>query len=313
MRKRRGVALITVLLILVLITPILTYISLKLSIGISRTTSLNDVGKITSYALAVETWARSVLLEDARLNKYDTHAEPWAQKLPLLVSDGVTISGQIRDLQGKFNLNTLPAITDSDIQKYWLRLLEVNGIDMPRAIALTQAIADWVDADSNTRLPFGAEDHEYLVANPPYRTANQRMFDLSELKLIKGVNEALFNRLSRFTVVLPESNIQDCRININTASVEVLKALFPVSDWNSLEQRFNERLQKPFYTLGAFKKLYKRETGRPINVHLEEILDVKSRYFLLDAVIGFGEQTVRIQSLIKRSKRDVVILGRNFS
>ena len=59
-------------------------------------------------------------------------------------------------------------------QAQFIRLLLAVGepeLSEPEAVAITQAIGDWLDADSNLR-PDGAESDFYFDQTPAYRAAD---------------------------------------------------------------------------------------------------------------------------------------------
>lgn len=128
------------------------------------------------------------------------------------------MSGQIEDLQARFNINNLvqngkPQTLYIERFKRLLRNIELNE-DM------AAVIVDWLDSNVETGFS-GAEDNEYLNLTPPYRTANQAMADVSELLLIKGVDFEAYEKLRPFVCVLQSES----EINVNTASAEVLSSI----------------------------------------------------------------------------------------
>ena len=85
---------------------------------------------------------------------------------------------------------------------------------------LAAVIVDWLD--SNEQVSFlGAEDNEYLNLSPPYRASNQRMEDISELLLLKGLDFESYEKLHPYICVLES----EAGINVNTASAEVLSSI----------------------------------------------------------------------------------------
>jgi general secretion pathway protein K len=82
-------------------------------------------------------------------------------------------------------------------------------------------ITDWIDEDQAPG-QLGAEDYEYMVLEPPYRTASNPMVDVSELRLLLDMSEADYQRLIPYVCVLPDPN---SNINVNTAPGPVLQSL----------------------------------------------------------------------------------------
>ena len=57
---------------------------------------------------------------------------------------------------------------------------------------------------------------------PPYQPRNGPMPTIGDLQMVKGFNEAIFNRLHPFLTVMPETGV-----NANTATPQVLASLDP--------------------------------------------------------------------------------------
>jgi general secretion pathway protein K len=126
---------------------------------------------------------------------------------------------QVRDLNGCFNLNSLAGESSQQNLERFKRLL--RNLNQPEAIA--EAWKDWVDADEEVT-GFGAEDGEYLLLDNPYRTANAPAAHVSELRLIRGLEEDSLEVLLPEVCVLPETELD---LNVNTASAAVLASLDP--------------------------------------------------------------------------------------
>lgn len=121
-------------------------------------------------------------------------------------------------------------------------VLLLKALDIDPGIA--PAILDWVDADSDTRFPNGAEDAYYTTLDPPYRAANRPLVDASELLLVRGVTPAIYARLRPFVTVLEDS----AAININTARPEVLMSLAPGIDRSTAQLIGKARAVQAFQT-----------------------------------------------------------------
>ena len=83
-------------------------------------------------------------------------------------------------------------------------------------------IMDWVNSGS-TALGGGSKDSFYERQNPPYKAKRNRFYTLDELRLVKGINENLYRKLRSYVTVFS----YDGKININEASDEILRALYP--------------------------------------------------------------------------------------
>ncbi len=86
---------------------------------------------------------------------------------------------------------------------------------------LADALADWIDADSEPRPRGGAEDGYYLELEQPYLAANRPLIDVAELALVRGFDGEVRARLRPFVTALPRFTA----VNVNTAAPEVLAAI----------------------------------------------------------------------------------------
>jgi general secretion pathway protein K len=164
-------------------------------------------------------WARAVLSDDRRMSNVDHLGEPWALRLPPMSVESGELAGYIEDQQGLFNLNNL--VRDGKVNlaqlAHFQRLLSTLGL----STALANALADWIDADSEPQPQGGAEDEFYLALQPPYLAANRPLTDLAELAFVRGFNDDVRARLRPFVTALPAFTA----VNVNTAPPEVLAAI----------------------------------------------------------------------------------------
>ena len=300
----RGVALLTVLLVVALATTTAVAMASRQQLDIRRTENTLYQGQALMYLYGVESWSQQFLADDRRDNEIDHNGEDWATRLPPLPVEGGQVQGFIEDLQGRFNLNTLNQ--SGDLGKLarerfarLLRQLELN----PEMISTIQ---DWLDTDIEVRFPAGAEDDFYLGLDPAYRTANQNMLSPSELLLLKDLDKEIYEKLQPFVTTLPENT----SININTASVELLMSLADDLSKTEIESLLKKREDEAYNSVEDFLA---EEMFAGKNIPLEG-LSVNSDYFLLQAQadIGHVQQTLtsvfvrdnegRIQTILRSEK-----------
>ena len=218
--RQRGVALLSVLLIVAIVSALLYHLLDRHSLVVAQTRQALAGNQALSYALGAEAYARQLLVEDwtnPESRAFDALTEAWAQPLQPFEIDGGSLEVWIEDLAGRFNLNSL---SEGDAGRSLTRLRDLftaAGVQPE----LADAWKDWVDADGDVT-GFGAEDGEYLMAEPPYRTPNQRAGDASELMWIKSFDAETYAKLEPLVVALPEGKL---RINVNTANAPALTAL----------------------------------------------------------------------------------------
>ncbi|NNM82205.1 MAG: type II secretion system minor pseudopilin GspK [Burkholderiales bacterium] len=204
--------------------------------------------------------------------------------------DGGEISGYITDQQGLFNLNNLaingktdPAQLDNF--RRLLILLQLNP-------DLAQAVADWIDADSEAQSPGGAENNYYIGLPDPYRAANMPLVVIEDLYDIAGFDEPTIEKLRPFVSVLPAFT----QINVNTAPPEVLSAIVPGLTLNMAQQLVTSRTQNYFATTDDFAS---RIQAKNIVVPNGEIT-VASQFFLVTVKVTQGKTRVIMHTLLDR-------------
>lgn len=313
-RRRRGVALLTVLLITFLASTAAVGLASLQQAGIRQSTLLEQRRQARWYLLGAEQWARQLLRRDRDDSDSDHGGEPWARLPPALAVPGGAIGGSIADLQGRLNLNNLAA-DDVKLAARTLarlqRLLELLGL----APELAQAIADWVDDDQQRRFPGGAEDGDYLLRDPAYLSANRPLTSLSELRLIGAVDDEAYRRLRPHLAALPAPS----KINVNTASAELLAALFEGLDPTLMTRLVETRARQPFAALADFTvaaglqdELARLDAnGDNAAEHLAD-LDVNSDYFLLRSSAEVGDARAGLYSMLFREQGRVRVLMRSF-
>ncbi|MBC3364033.1 type II secretion system protein GspK [Pseudomonas sp. SWRI154] len=258
MRRQRGVALISVLLVLslalLLIAGLLRSHRLLLH---SSAQQLQQV-QLRQLGLAGEDWAR-VVLEDSGITSSGPVdlSQDWARLGPVLEVDGAELRIVIEDLSGRLNLNALLALGQIDqiTLGRWTRLLAL--LDLP-PLALPQV--------------------------GPVQ-------ELSQLRLLPGIDGQTLRRLEPWVVLLPK----DARLNINTAPQLVLMSLDGV-ETGAAKTLVNQRRDAPFASVQAFTN-DPLLSGTGLNSHG---LGVSSRWFRITVSVTQGTSRLRLAADIER-------------
>jgi len=302
-RSQTGVALLTVLLVLAIASITAVNLAEQQQLSLRRSEVLLHRQQAKQYLLGAERWALAILRRDRAANETDHADEDWARVPPALPVTGGYVSGQLSDLQARFNLNNMlgpeNAIDEQQVELF-KRLLEQLNL----APGIAAAVADWLDEDVQARFPDGAEDSDYLLSASPYLAANQRFADPSELRLIKGIDAATYQRLRPFICTLP-GNVP---VNINTASAELLAALDPAMDIDTAQQLVDERKQQEFTSSEGFIAAIRLPDLR---LRPEDI-SVSSDYFQLNAEAEVGTARVQLRSILNRSAQQGIVISRSY-
>jgi general secretion pathway protein K len=226
MARERGVALVTVLVVVAVLSGILADLVLSNRLWMRRVESGMALSQAREAVRGAQPWVGAILLADDA--EYDARTDPWARTIPPLPVKWGQVSGSVRDLQGRFNLNALvndkgkPASGRVERFRRLLRILELE----PR---LADAVVDWLDANRLPQGGVGAEDSYYMGLDPAYAPANRPMHEAAELRLVRGVTGEVWRTLEPHVTALPEAT----GVNVNTATPAVLAAMMPQQAWGS--------------------------------------------------------------------------------
>ncbi|MGB5166382.1 MAG: type II secretion system minor pseudopilin GspK [Woeseiaceae bacterium] len=300
MRRVRGVALITAILITALAASVAAALAWENALDVRRTMVLLNRDQAVQVALGAENWIANILVDDLNDSPTDHLDEIWAQELPGLPIDGGDVWGKIEDMQGRFNVNNLiddAGEIDEDTLEQFRRLLAALQID-PRFAGLT---ADWIDADLDASFPDGAEDSIYTAFSPPYRAPNRRISSVSELMALEGMDKATFDILAPHIVALP----QRTTINVNTATPAVLQSLDETYTASDVERIMGERENGGFVDL---ETTFEAIQGKPIYGWLDETTD----YFQLLVVVRIDNVRITYYSLLQRGPGSAAPILRSF-
>ncbi len=291
-----GVALVTALLVTAIATVTAVSMAARQQLDLRRTANVLNTDQAYLFGLGVEAWAQQILIRDRKDNNTDHPKEDWATVLPPIEVEGALLSGNIEDLQGRYNLNNLVqdgAASEKDIQQF-RRLLQALGLDDRIALA----IVDWMDADEELSFPDGAEDNEYLGRAQPYRTPNRPMASPSELLLVQGMDRQSYDTLAPHVTALPVRT----PINVNTATAPVLMSLLEGISQSEAEQLIEARGDEGYKNIDAFMsqdilKDKKENIGG---------ISVSSNFFMVNANVRLERAQIQLHSLLSRSSDNTV-------
>ncbi len=314
--RQRGVALVSVLLIVAILLAVVSRLMANHNLVINQHQNTFEQNQALHYALGAETLARQALYEDFSTSGKDVDhlGEIWAQStMPFELDEGGYLEAQLSDMNGCFNLNALASASirngddeprnrgGGDSLTSFRRLLDTAGVNSD----LAYAWKDWIDGDLEITRS-GAEDSEYLVQQPPFRTPNQRVLHLSEIYLMPYVEREQLDPVVPFLCLLPEEDLQ---INVNTANAPTLAALHEEVTLAMAETIV--ATDRAFATVDEF--VQQNEEFQPVQQQ-GGLLTVESQYFLLHAQAQVGSSSVTLQSLLYRDPSSglVTVLQRDF-
>ena len=289
--RERGAVVIVAMLIVALAATAASLMLQQQDSAIRQLEAARDYEQARWLLNGGAQWARVILRADARSSTIDHGGELWASGLPPTDIEQGQLSGEIRDQQGLFNLNNLVRDGKSSVRDIAIfkRLLQTIGL----RVDLADAIADWIDADSDLQSPEGAEDAYYLSLATPYRTANQPMSAIEELLRVRGCDKATVALLQRFATVLPRRT----PVNVNMAPPEVLAAIVDGLTLPEAQVLASNRRTRPFLGRDDFRTRLPRTE---LNVDNEDF-SIDTQFFLVQGRAKVGKANLRMQALVQRN------------
>jgi general secretion pathway protein K len=295
-RHQSGVALISVLLVVVIATILSVSMIRHQNLTIHSVRNAFDRSQAVQYALGGEELARQILYSDRDSNDPRDHLqEEWAQERMLFEFEDGEVALRIVDLQSRLNVNQVatPGAVGRESQARLRNLLVQLGLD----VTILARITDWLDSDISTR-DLGAEDYDYLGLERPYRTAGQLIGDLSELRLLLDMDHDTYSLLIPYLSALPDQNSQ---LNINTMSAEVLQTLSPELTLDVATNMVMEREeQSGFASISDFLQS-PYVAGMGIS---ESGLSVQSSFFQIQVQARYLDQYGYLTSVVQRNPTD---------
>ena len=229
MRRRRGVALLAALWLVVAIAAVALQFSVEAKERRTLGIMASERGQQRALALGALAYAQAKLEYAIRVAPSSSNvaitrlaaSDPWYDVDSLYTGtvqiDSMPVSIQAHDLGEKLNINTA---TETELQQFFSFLLS----DFTKSTQLSQAIMDWRDADSVKR-PSGAERDDYIKAGMLALPANTLFSDVSDLKNVMGMTPDIYAQVASFLTTRGAG-----QINLNDAPVAVLRSLPGMTD-----------------------------------------------------------------------------------
>jgi general secretion pathway protein K len=352
-KKQQGVALIIALVITTVAVSLASVAMYRQRIQIRLSANISSLEQAYQYAIGMEDWSKKILEKDFKDNpRVDSLSEDWHVALPPIPIQGGALIGQLHDLQGRINLNSLlmkyrplsrrtgatgvgggsggktsngntannrqpdrkVIKTESLIHERLTAL--IARIDNEQTLGppenFVDTLWDWIDAKDDERQG-GAESGYYQSLDVPYMAANAPLMDVSELLLLKDLNKEIVDKLKPLVSTLPK----DTRINVNTAPMEVLEAIgFDATTAGAIKKARDET---PFENINDFWNL--DEVKALFALHSEmgdkkanyaQTLSITTEYFLLQGKVNINNTRLFINSVLERKRGKVRVIRRDY-
>lgn len=303
-RGERGVAIISVLLIVMLVSLIVGSLFWREFVAARSIQNRLALAQLRWIETAVLDWAAVVLRADqTAAGEVDHLLETWATPVAETqldetvtagasiggASDNALLAGQIQDAQARIDLNGLTR--DGQIVPERLATVERLFAMLGLPAGLIQPLVSHLTAPPETVLP---------------------LIRLSDLMYLPGYDPAVIESLTPFVIFLPSVRSGDSpsttttKININTAPAEVIAAALEGVSLDEARQFVLVRERSYFSSL----ELAKSRFARPVELDPERFA-VKSSYFLLRGMVRFGRVEAESEALFFRAPARVELLWRH--
>lgn len=302
-RRQRGIALITAVLIVALATILAVNVGFKGYLDQRRSSTLLALDQGFEVAMGAEAWAADILQKDSlSRSRTDDFTEAWATPLPPIPIDGGEVAGQLEDMQGRFNLNSLVKLDNGVLKKdpvafkHFENLLDILGLEKKWAGILV----DFLDTGIAPEFPEGAEDNVYTTLSPPYRPPNMPITRASELLALAGFGLERYQKLEPFVTALPIGTA----INVCTAPPDVLDAMLDGQRQFTLarDSIAESRKQRCFPTLQEFQLGLSQDVKRELTGGSQKMIAETSSFFRATIWVTIGTTRFTLYSLLYRTK-----------
>ncbi len=181
------------------------------------------------------------------------------------------ISLKLYDERSKINLNALvdqqSNRVDFQVRTQLNELFRIVGVKREKSDLFIASLVNWLDGPEknivNDQDSEGAVAAHYTALQNPYYIKDGMLDSLEEIKMIHGMDEALFGKVAKYLTIYPS----DKKINFSTASREVIIATIKASVVTVNERRSQPReIKNRVAETVADKVITKRSLSRIIPV-----------------------------------------------
>ncbi len=277
-----GAALIITLLLMTLLTGLAVEFVYEVYIGTSSLSNWRDAQKASLIAKSGQSITSNYIkgINELSYTYYDELLLP----VDLDFGPDTSLTVKLEDENAKFNINSIVYYrgkTDPITLESLKRLLESLNIDPE----VRFSIADWIDSDSEPQ--FGDSESN---------AKNSSLWDINEIKFIKGIDDDVFNKISPFITV--HGNRQYPKININTAMIPVLISLDKDITEILAKRIINYRESSPFETISDIIRVSGFDA---IGIEIQNRITVKSSDFRVTVRAVVNGTTRVIESVMDTS------------
>ena len=286
--SERGSILLLVVWIVAIMAVIATVLALRTKVFVRNTAYL---GARTSGSLTLESAIQRALFDILTLPaRQDLEPE---ERNPVRFQykiGGETIHVQKIPASGKLSIGKVR-------QDVWKQIFMVYDLSEEEAQDVIASIQDWVDKDGLLH-PGGAEDDYYQEQPFPYYPHNDRIMDLRELMLIKGIDEEMYYGSEKYPPLTEFFTIRDSgdRLDINTAAGAVIQVMTGATD-EEMTALLAAREEAPFQTIHDLNEYLGPEAFQKATQYFTT--DQTADIITLRAKLNRGRQTIALEEVFQ--------------
>ena len=351
-RKSQGIALIIALISIFILAGLAANFALSMKVETKLAFNANNDDQMVWLGRSGVEYARWVLAQQASISAepYDSLNQKWAggsgtmaesnSPMASISLDNVVVgdssfSVKIIDFERKLNVNA----ADDPLIK---QVLTQMGVDASQQSIISDSILDWINPGDMPRMA-GAKSDYYQALPEPYYSKDAPIDDLSELLLIRGINDhkeiywggadpngtgLTFqhqlglghapNEIASYPFGLTNvfTAISSGKLNINTADANTLQCL-PGMDQTSAEELIKMRSgpdgvdgtedDVPFRNPAQISQI---GINQAVVAQISRYLTVRSTTFEVDVTAQTGTATKRYHAILLRaSPNDIRVVG----
>ncbi|WP_457572837.1 type II secretion system minor pseudopilin GspK [Desulfolithobacter sp.] len=308
LRDRSGMALLLALFAITFLVAVTLQFNRSVTFQLQGAVHFQETTRLDTMLLGGLNIARAALLADVKQNDFDSLHDGWASldqdELTALFSADM-FELQIQDLSGRLQVNSL---AQSETQRQiWIRFLSsgkfgIGSVD--EAIALVDALTDWVDPDNETR-DQGAENSYYASLSPPYGCRNGPVQYPEELLLVRGMTAEILYGTEEHSGIIEYLTItgQEGTININTAPDLVLRALHPELNEEIVAELVEFRQDPDNRDLLSDPAWYTSVAGMEGITLPEDMVTTRSSWFQIRVRARSGEIERQASGILQRQEK----------
>ncbi|MDF0605490.1 type II secretion system minor pseudopilin GspK [Neisseriaceae bacterium TC5R-5] len=292
MKKQAGMAVIMALLIVALATTAAALVLWQQGLWWHQLDNDHNRAQLRLVADGGLGWAMEILRfnNGPAGNGVVALSQLWAQPLPAIEAEGVTVSGRLSDLQGRFNVNSLVQNGQINTRQlvFYKSLLATLGLPNRLSDPLLKYL--------------GAREDEDKQQTQPAASPGKVLVRVEMLRWVPDYTPEVLAKLLPHVTALPAGVTQ---INANTATQAILKTLLPgVGDGNLLV--LMQQRKTNYYKDVADFKMRAPAPGIVADIDLA----TTSNYFLLTSSASLARVRLEMRALIYSQMNVVKMLWR---